>query len=54
VRADSTGAYVIPNLPSGTYRLTIEAPGYFSVQSEPLEVPPGMGDVDFALRYRGE
>jgi subtilisin family serine protease len=54
VRADSTGAYVIPNLPSGTYRLTIEAPGYFSVQSEPLEVPPGMGDVDFSLRYRGE
>jgi subtilisin family serine protease len=54
VRADSTGAYVIPNLPSGTYRLTIEAPGYFSVQSEPLQVPPGLGDVDFALRYRGE
>jgi subtilisin family serine protease len=54
VRADSTGAYVIPNLPSGTYRLTIEAPGYFSGQSEPIQVPPGMGGVDFALRYRGE
>ena len=54
VQADSLGAYVIPNLPAGTYRLTIEAPGYFPAQSEPLEVPPGLGDVDFALRYRGE
>jgi serine protease AprX len=54
VRADSTGAYVIPNLPAGTYRLTIEAPGYFPAQSEPQQVPPGLGDVDFALRYRGE
>lgn len=54
VQADSTGAYMIPNLPSGTYRLTIEAPGYFSAKSEPLQVPPGLGDVDFALRYRGE
>ncbi len=54
VRADSTGAYVIPNLPTGAYRLTITAPGYFEAHSEPLEVPPGLGDVDFALRYRGE
>jgi subtilisin family serine protease len=54
VQADSVGAYVIPNLPAGTYRLTIEAPGYFPAQSELLEVPPGLGDVDFALRYRGE
>jgi subtilisin family serine protease len=54
VQADSSGAYVIPNLPTGTYRLTIEAPGYFRAQSEPLQVPPGLGDVDFALRYRGE
>jgi subtilisin family serine protease len=54
VQADSVGAYVIPNLPDGTYRLTIEAPGYFRAQSEPLQVPPGLGDVDFALRYRGE
>ena len=54
VRADSTGGYVIPNLPTGAYRLTITAPGYFEAHSEPLEVPPGLGDVDFALRYRGE
>jgi subtilase family protein/carboxypeptidase family protein len=54
VRADSAGAYVIPNLPTGAYRLTITAPGYFEAHSEPLEVPPGLGDVDFALRYRGE
>jgi hypothetical protein len=45
---------VIPNLPTGTYRLTIEAPGYVPAQSEPLLVPPGLGDVNFALRYRGE
>lgn len=54
VQADSTGAYIIPNLPAGTYRLTIEAPGYVPARSEPLQVPPGLGDVDFALRYRGE
>ena len=54
VQADSVGAYVIPNLPDGTYRLTIEAPGYFRAQSELIQVPPGLGDVDFALRYRGE
>ena len=54
VQADSTGAYVIPNLPAGIYRLTIEAPGYFRTQSELIQIPPGLGDVDFALRYRGE
>ena len=54
VQADSTGAYLIPNLPAGSYRLTIEAPGYFPLDSEPIQVPPGIGDVNFALRYRGE
>ena len=53
-RADSTGAYVIPNLPSGTYRLQAVAPGYFEWVSEPLSVPPNLGDVNAVLRYRGE
>jgi serine protease AprX len=53
-RSDSTGAYLISNLPAGTYRLRIEAPGYFEWVSEPLQVPPSLGDVNAALRYRGE
>jgi len=52
--ADSTGNYVIPNLPSGTYRLHANAPGYFEWVSEPLQVPPSLGDVNAVLRYRGE
>ena len=51
---DSTGAYVVPNLPAGGYRLKIAAPGYFDWESAPLEVPPALGDVNAALRYRGE
>jgi subtilisin family serine protease len=53
-RTDSTGAYVIPNLPRGAYRLHIRADGYFESTSEPIEVPPGLGDVNFELKYRGE
>ena len=52
--ADSAGAYVIPNLPSGSYRLHVHAPGYFEWVSEPLSVPPSLGDVNAVLRYRGE
>lgn len=53
VSTDSTGAYVIPNLPRGTYRLRIAADGYRGSVSEPIQVPPGLGDVNFELRYRG-
>lgn len=51
-RSDSTGAYVIPNLPPGTYRVRASAEGYLEGVSEPIEVPPGIGDVNLALRYR--
>lgn len=50
---DSTGAYVIPSLPRGAYRLHVRADGYLDAASEPIEVPPGIGDVSFELRYRG-
>ncbi len=53
-RVDSTGAYVIPSLPRGTYRLHVTSPGYFDAASEAIEVPPGIADVNFELRYRGE
>jgi len=53
-RVDSTGAYVIPNLPRGIYRLRVSSEGYFDAVSEPIEVPPGIGDVNVELRYRGE
>jgi subtilase family protein/carboxypeptidase family protein len=51
---DSTGAYVVPNLPPGIFRLRVDAPGYSEAVSEPLEVPPSLGDVNLALRYRGK
>jgi len=54
VRTDAAGAYVIPNLPPGTYRLRIRADGYFDGETEPLEMPPNLSDVNVALRYRGE
>jgi subtilisin family serine protease len=52
--ADSTGSYVIPNLPPGSYRLRVEAAGYVGAESGPIEMPPSLGDVNFALEYRGK
>ncbi len=54
VRTDSTGAYVIPNLPRGSYTIHIAKDGYFDAEAGPYEVPPNLGDVNIALRYRGE
>src|SRR6185295_829648 len=53
VVTDSTGAYVAPNLPPGTYRLRVDAPGYLGAVSEPVEVPPSLGDVNIALQFQG-
>ncbi len=52
VVTDSKGAYVIPNLPPGSYRLRVDAPRYVEAMSEPIEVPPSLGDLNFALEYR--
>jgi hypothetical protein len=54
VDTDSTGAYVIPNLPRGSYTITVSKPGYDEASEGPYDVPPGLGDVDVALRYRGK
>ncbi len=54
VKTDSTGAYVIPNLPRGSYRVIVSKAGYFDSTAGPYEVPPNLGDVNVALRYRGE
>lgn len=51
---DSTGSYVIPNLPAGSYRMRVEAAGYLGAESEALEVPPSLGEVNFSLEYRGK
>jgi len=51
---DSTGAYVVPNLPPGTYRVRVSAEGYADAVSEPLAVPPSLGDVNFALEWNGK
>ncbi len=52
VRTDSTGAYVIPSLPRGTYAITVSMPGYFEASAGPYEVPPNLGDANVALRPR--
>jgi hypothetical protein len=54
VETDSTGAYVIPNLPRGAYTITVSRPGYFDATAGPYAVPPNLGDASVALRYRGE
>ena len=54
VQTDAGGAYVIPNLPPGTYLLRVKADGYFDATSEPLEMPPNLSEVNLELRYRGE
>jgi subtilisin family serine protease len=52
VLTDSTGAYVIPNLPRGTYAITVSKPGYLDAPAGPYEVPPNLGDANVALRPR--
>jgi len=54
VDTDSTGAYVIPNLPPGSYTMTVSKPGYDDATAGPYEVPPNLGDIDIRLRYRGK
>ena len=54
VETDSTGAYVIPSLPRGLFRITISKAGYFDAAAGPYEVPPNLGDANVALRYRGK
>jgi hypothetical protein len=54
VETDSTGAYVIPNLPRGAYTITVSKPGYFDASAGPFEVPPNLGEGNLALRYRGK
>ena len=52
VLTDSTGAYVVPNLPRGTYAITVSRPGYLDASAGPYEVPPNLGDANVALRPR--
>jgi len=52
VETDSTGAYVIPSLPRGSFRITISKAGYLDAAAGPYEVPPNLGDANVALRYR--
>ena len=54
VETDSTGAYVVPNLPPGLFRIRVDAPGYLEAVSQPLEVPPSLGDVNIPLAYQGK
>lgn len=51
---DSTGVYVVPNLPPGLFRVRVDAPGYLERVSQPLEVPPSLRDVNLELRYQGK
>lgn len=46
----STGIYVFANLPPGTYRLTVEMPGFKTIKSEGIVLAPGQTvRLDFTL-----
>ncbi|HVB33067.1 MAG TPA: carboxypeptidase regulatory-like domain-containing protein [Patescibacteria group bacterium] len=50
VLSQVNGSYTVPNLPAGTYRLTIRAVGYKAApQSETLETADQNAQADFAL-----
>ncbi|HVB33392.1 MAG TPA: carboxypeptidase regulatory-like domain-containing protein [Patescibacteria group bacterium] len=50
VLSHEDGSYTVPNLPAGTYRLTIRAPGYKATpQSETLQTADQHVNADFAL-----
>lgn len=46
---DAGGGYTIPNLPPGSYRLAIRAPGFVAAEVGPFDVPPNLGGVNAAL-----
>jgi subtilisin family serine protease len=52
VLTDSTGAYLIPSLPRGTYAISVSKPGYLDAPGGPYEVPPNLGEANVALRPR--
>jgi len=49
-RADSGGAYTIPSVPPGAYRLSVTADGYEPETIGPFDIPPNARGVDVALR----
>ncbi len=51
---DVAGAYVIPNLEKGSYSITVSKVGFEDATAGPYEVPPNLGDINIALRYRGK
>lgn len=48
-KTDAGGGYTIPNLPPGSYRLTIGAEGFATTELGPFDVPPNLGGVDASL-----
>ena len=52
VETDSAGTYVIPNLPRGSFRITVSKAGYLDADAGPYDVPPNLGDANVVLRYR--
>src|SRR6185295_4329043 len=48
VETDSTGAYVIPNLETGTYSITVSMSGYEGGTAGPYDLPPNLGDANVA------
>lgn len=51
-RVDSTGSYILGGLPSGSYQLSFEAPGYFRSTSSAtvtVSAPDASGGADAAL-----
>lgn len=49
--ADGSGAFTISGVPTGTYNIEIEAPGFRTLR-EQIEVPPGTGILPFQFLMR--
>ncbi len=52
--AGEDGAFRIPSLPAGHYRLTIEAGGRKADYAQPIDLEPGSKPVDIEISDRGE
>lgn len=50
-KSDGTGNYLIPNVPIGTYSMTVSAPGFLSLQQTGVNVVIGRATrVDFKMQ----
>ncbi len=54
VTADNSGAFRLSAIPGGTYKATVQAPGFASLESRVITVAPGASTFAFTLGKEGE